>query len=166
MLVLASLIIVRNLYLRACHFGVLTMSMCAVHGGVGSMALSLHPNNTDSTSSYEKKLLQLLRGPLPRSTAMTTTTSIACKAGPTNAFSCITMGSDGVVFTNRETPICRMLSPIMRFISSPDVFQFLKQAETHAGLSNTQLFDLFWVSDNFLNVHGGVRFLFLLASRD
>ena len=83
------------------------MSMCTAHGGIGSMASSLHPNNTESSSCYEKKLLQSLRGPQAPPTA-TTTTSIACKAGPTNAFSCITMGSDGAVLTNKETPICRM----------------------------------------------------------
>jgi hypothetical protein len=29
--------------------------MCTAHGGIGSMASSLHPNNTESSSSYEKK---------------------------------------------------------------------------------------------------------------
>jgi hypothetical protein len=59
-----------------------------------------------------------------------------------------------------------MLSPVLKFITSSDVFEFLKRAEIHASLWSTQLFDLFWVLDNLFNVHGGVRFLFSLASRD
>jgi hypothetical protein len=59
-----------------------------------------------------------------------------------------------------------MLSPILKFITSSEVPQFLRRAEIHPGLLNTQLFDLFWVLDNLFNVHGGVRLLFSLASKE
>jgi hypothetical protein len=53
-----------------------------------------------------------------------------------------------------------LLSPIFKFITSSDVYLFLKQAETLGGLRNTcaQMFDLSWVLDNFFNIHGGVWF--------
>ena len=51
-----------------------------------------------------------------------------------------------------------MLSPILKVITSSDVYQFLKEVETHGGLRNTQMFDLSWVLNNFFNIHGGVSF--------
>ena len=54
---------------------------------------------------------------------------------------------------------------MLKFVASSDVFEFLKLADIHAGLWGTQLFDLFWLLDNLFNVHGGVRFLFMLAPR-
>jgi hypothetical protein len=132
--------------------------MCAAHGGIGTMASPFQTNNTEPSSSLEKDLLRsLFYGPQLSSTA--TTTTVASKAGPENASSCIATGS-------KEMSHSRMLSPVLKFIKSSDVFEFLKRAEIHAGLWSTQLFDLFWVLDNLLNVHGGVRFLFSPASRD
>ena len=140
----------------------LTMNMlCAAPGGNAS---PLRPNTTASSSPLEKNLLRLLRGTqLP-----STVTSVASKAGPENALSCIATGSDGSLFTTSKewSHIPRILSPILKFIASSEVSRFLKRAEIHAGLSNTQFFDLFWVLDNLFNVHGGVRLLFSLASRD
>jgi hypothetical protein len=62
------------------------------------------------------------------------------------------------------SPVSKALGPILKFVASSDVCQFLKRAEIHAGLSNTQIFDLFWVLDNLFNVHGGVRFLILVGA--
>jgi hypothetical protein len=55
------------------------------------------------------------------------------------------------------TPISGLLKPIQDLMTCPEVWRFLKLAEAHPGFKSTQLFDLFWVSDNFFNVHGGVR---------
>ena len=98
---------------------------------------------------------------------MTTTKSVASKPGPENAFSCIATGNDGTLFsTGKDRSLAlQTLSPISKFITSSDVFLFLKRAEIHAGLLNTQLFDLFWILDNLFNVHGGVWFLFSLISK-
>jgi hypothetical protein len=117
-----------------------------------------------SSSSLEEDLLRMLRR-IPRTT--TTTMSAASKPGPENAFSCIATGNDGTLLTTgRDKSLAlQTLSPISRFITSSDVFQFLKRAEIHAGLLNTQLFDLFWILDNLFNVHGGVCPLFSLISR-
>lgn len=142
------------------------MSMRAAPGGIDTTASSFQPNNTESTSSLEEDLLRLLRGSQLPSTA--TETSVGSNGGLENAFSCIATGSDGSLFTTSKewSPISRMLSPILKFITSSDVSRFLKRAEVHAGLSSTQLFDLFWVLDNLFNVHGGVRFFFSLVSRN
>lgn len=68
-------------------------------------------------------------------------------------------GDDKSLFTSKNrSPISGMLSPILKFIASSDVFQFLKQVETHGGLRNTQMFDLSWVLNNLFNIHGGVQF--------
>ena len=148
------------------------MNMCAASGGIGTVTSSLQQNNTESSSSLEKNPLQSLRGSqLPSTvTTTTTTTSVTTKAGPENAFSCIATGSDGSLFTTgKEWSFSRMFRPILEFITSSEVPQFLKQAEVHAGLSNSttiQLFDLFWVLDNLFNVHGGVRLLFSMESKD
>lgn len=64
------------------------------------------------------------------------------------------------------SPNYHMLSPILIFVTSFDVFQSLKRAEIHAGLSKTPLLDLCWVLDNHFNVYGGVQFLFTLTSKD
>jgi hypothetical protein len=69
--------------------------------------------------------------------------------------------SDKSLFTSKDrSPISALLSPIFKFITSSDVYLFLKQAETLGGLRNTcaQMFDLSWVLDNFFNIHGGVWF--------
>ena len=143
------------------------MSMCAAQAEVDTMASSLQKKITEPTTSVEVNLVRsLLHAPQLPSTE-TTTTPVASKAGPENAFSCIATGSDGSLFTtSKERSHSQMLSPILKFIASSDVFEFLKLADIHAGLWGTQLFDLFWVLDNLFNVHGGVRFLFSLASRD
>ena len=71
---------------------------------------------------------------------------------------CAVPTEDKSLFTSKNrSPISEMLSPILKFITSSDVFQFLKQIETHGGLRNTQLFDLSWVLNNLFNIHGGVR---------
>jgi len=69
--------------------------------------------------------------------------------------------SDKSLFTSKDrSPISALLNPIFKFITSSDVYLFLKQAETLGGLRNTcaQMFDLSWVLDNLFNIHGGVRF--------
>jgi hypothetical protein len=150
----------------SCYFGLrlLTMSMCAAHGGIAMMVSPLQTNNTELSSPLKKELIR--SGPQLSSTA-TATTSVASKAGPENMFSCIATGSNDSLFTtSKEMSHSRMLSPILKFITSSDVFEFLKRVEIHASLWSTQLFDLFWVLDNLFNVHGGVRFCFSLASRD
>jgi len=64
---------------------------------------------------------------------------------------------DKSLFTSKNrSPISGLLSPILKFITSSNVFQFLKQVETHGGLRNTQLFDLSWVLNNLFNIHGGI----------
>jgi len=120
------------------------------------------PDNK-SSSSLEENLLRMLRR-LPQTT---TTTSVASKAGPENAFNCVATGNDGTLFiTSKDgSPALEMLSPILKYITSSNVFQFLKRAEIHAGLLKTQLFDLFWILDNLFNVHGGVWFLFSQISK-
>jgi hypothetical protein len=119
--------------------------------------------DNESSPSLEEKLLRMLRR-LPQTM---TTTSVSSKAGPENAFSCITTGNDGTLFTTGKdrSPALQILSPILKYITSSDAFQFLKRAEIHAGLLKTQLFDLFWILDNLFNVHGGVWFLFSLISK-
>jgi hypothetical protein len=62
-----------------------------------------------------------------------------------------------LVIMDDRSPISGFLKPILDFMTCPEVFRFLKLAEAHPGLRNTQLFDLFWVADNLFNVHGGVR---------
>lgn len=96
-----------------------------------------------------------------------TTVSAAYKPGSENAFSCVAAGNDGTLFTTGKdnSLALQMLSPIRKFITSSDVFGFLKRAEIHSGLLTTQLFDLFWILDNLFNVHGGVCSLCLLISR-
>jgi hypothetical protein len=77
------------------------------------------------------------------------------------------MGSDGTLAIGKDwSPVSQMLGPVLKFITSSDIYQFLKRAETHAGLLSTQLFDLFWILDNLFNVHGGVRFVFSQTSKD
>jgi len=102
---------------------------------------------------------------LPQTTA---TSSVVSRTGPENAFSSIATGSDRTLFaaSKDRSFVSQMLSPILKSVTSSDMFQFLKRAEVHAGLLSTQLFDLFWLLDNLFNVHGGVRFLFSLSSRD
>ncbi len=96
-----------------------------------------------------------------------TTTTVASKVESENAFSCVAMGSDGTLAIGKDwSPVSQMLSPILTFVTSSDIYQFLKRAETHAGLLSTQLFDLFWILDNLFNVHGGVRFVFSQTSKD
>ncbi|KAF8486442.1 hypothetical protein DFH94DRAFT_713329 [Russula ochroleuca] len=135
------------------------------HGGIRTMASSLKTNNAESSSSLEKDLLQsLLHGPQLSSTTMT---SVASKAGPENAFSCIATASNRSLFTtSKEKSHSQMLSPVLKFITSSDVFEFLKRAEIHASLWSTQLFDLFWVLDNLFNVHGGILIYCLRKSLD
>ena len=73
--------------------------------------------------------------------------------------STVATGDYKSLFTcKNRSPLSGMLSPILKFITSSDVFQFLKEIETHGGLRNTQMFDLSWVLNNFFNIHGGVRF--------
>lgn len=61
-----------------------------------------------------------------------------------------------LVIMDDRSPISGFLKPILDFMTCPEVFRFLKLAEAHPGLRNTQLFDLFWVADNLFNVHGGI----------
>jgi len=142
-------------HLHPCRFGLLTMCICVARGGIGTAAPSLQQPDNKSSSSLEENLLRMLLR-LPQTTAMTT--SVASKAGPENAFSCTATGNDGTLFITGEdrSLALQMLSPMLKFITSSDVFQFLKRAEVHAGLLKTQLFDLLWISDNLFNVHGGV----------
>ena len=134
------------------------MCICAACGGIGTAAPSSHRLDNKLSSSLEENLLRMLCR-LPQ----TTTTSVVSKAGPENAFSCNAMGNDGTLFTTSDdrSPALQMLNPILKFITSSDVFQFLKRAEVHAGLLKTQLFDLFWILDNLFNVHGGVLLPFV-----
>ena len=60
------------------------------------------------------------------------------------------------------SPVSGLLKPILDFMTCPEVFQFLKQAEAHPGLRCIQLFDLNWVADNLFNVHGGVCYPLLI----
>jgi hypothetical protein len=135
------------------------MCICAARGGIGTATPSLQQPDDKSSSSLEESLLRMLRRK-PQTT--TTTTSVVPTTGPENAFSCIAKGKDGTLFTTVKdrTVAFRTLSPILEFITSSDVFQFLKRAEIHAGLLNTQLFDMFWILDNLFNVHGGVWLFF------
>jgi hypothetical protein len=130
------------------------MCIYAARGGIGTEAPSLQQPDNKSPSSLEENLLRMLRR-LPQTT---TTTSVASKPGPENAFSCIATGKDGTLFTTSKDKSLALqtLSPILKFITYSEVFRFLKRAEIHAGLLNTQLFDLFWILDNLFNVHGGV----------
>jgi hypothetical protein len=57
------------------------------------------------------------------------------------------------------SPISGLLQPILDDMECPEVHRFLKWAEAHPGLRDTQLFDQLWVSNNLFNVHGGVRYL-------
>jgi hypothetical protein len=149
-------------HLHACRFGILTMCICVARGGIGTAAPSLQQLDNKSSSSLEENLLRMFRR-LPQ----TTMTSATFKTGPENAFRCIATRNNGTLFTTGEdrSPALQMLSPILKFITSSDVFQFLKRAEIHTGLLKTQLFDLFWILDNLFNVHGGVWFLFSLISK-
>jgi hypothetical protein len=134
------------------------MCICVAHGGIGTVAPSSQQLDNKSSSSLEENLLRMLRR-LPQTTR--TTITVTSKAGSENAFSCIAAENDGtLVNTSKDrSPALQMLSPILKFLTSSDVFQFLKRAEIHAGLLKTQLFDLFWILDNLFNVHGGVWFL-------
>ncbi|KAH9051920.1 hypothetical protein EDB87DRAFT_628442 [Lactarius vividus] len=78
-------------------------------------------------------------------------------AGPNDLVDRITTGNDRSIFTSGDrSPISGLLKPILDFMTCPEVFLFLKSAEAHAGLRSSQLSDLFWVSDNLFNVHGGI----------
>ncbi|KAH9173731.1 hypothetical protein EDB89DRAFT_1957396 [Lactarius sanguifluus] len=78
-------------------------------------------------------------------------------AGSNDVVDHITMENDGFIFTSGDRfPISGLLRPILDFMTCPEVFRFLKSAEAHAILRSSQLSDLFWVSDNLLNVHGGI----------
>ena len=149
-------------HLHACRFGLLTMCICVARSGIGTAAPSLQQLDNKSSSSLEENLLRMLRR-LPQ----TTTAKTVAKARPEIGFCCIARGNDGTLFTtsNDRSPALQILSPILKFITSSDVFQFLKRAEIHAGLLKTQLFDLFWILDNLFNVHGGVWFLVSLISK-
>jgi len=79
-------------------------------------------------------------------------------AEPSRVVDHIATRNDGSLsISNDRSPISGLLRRILDFMTCPEVSQFLKSAEAHAGLRSTQLFDLFWVSDNLFNVHGGVR---------
>ena len=67
-----------------------------------------------------------------------------------------------VVIKDDRSPVSGLLKPILDFMTCPEALRFLKSAEAHPGLRNTQLFDLFWVADNLFDVHGGVRSPFLV----
>lgn len=67
-----------------------------------------------------------------------------------------------VVIRDDRSPVSGLLKPILDFMICPEALRFLKSAEAHPGLRNTQLFDLFWVADNLFDVHGGVRSPFLV----
>jgi hypothetical protein len=84
--------------------------------------------------------------------------AVSCsREGDNNLFGCVATGNDESLFTSKDrSPISGMLSPILNFITSSDVLQFLKQAAVHDGLRNTQIFDLLWVLNNLFNIHGGV----------
>lgn len=140
------------------------MCICSARGGISTATPSLQQLDNKSSSSLEESLLRMFRR-LPQTTRMTTPT--ASKAGPENAFSCIAMGNDKTLFTTGKdkSPALQLLRPILKFITSSDVFHFLERAGIHAGLLKTQLFDLFWILDNFFNVHGGVWILTLLISK-
>lgn len=133
------------------------MCICVARGGIGKAVPSLQQLDNKSSSSLEENLLRMLHR-LPQT--MATTTSNASKTRPENAFSCIATGNDGTLFTTGKdrSPELQALTPILKFITSSDVFQFLKRVEIHAGLLKTQLFDLFWILDNLFDVHGGVWF--------
>ena len=79
--------------------------------------------------------------------------------GPSSVVSHNATGNDSSFFIrDNRSPISGLLRPILDFMTCPEVFRFLKWAEAHPGLRSTQLFDLFWVSDNLFNVHRGVRY--------
>ena len=68
-----------------------------------------------------------------------------------------TDNDNSTFISNDRSPISGLLKPILDFMACPEVHHFLKWAEAHPGLRNTQLFDLLWVTNNLFNVHGGVR---------
>lgn len=123
------------------------------------------PNNAKSSFSVEESLLRMLRG-VPPTTTTTITSSLHSKAGPEYG-KCVQFYCDGKRPDHlpHRSHVSHMLSPVLKFVTSSDVFQSLKRVEIHAGLSSTQLFDLCWVLDNLFNVHGGVQILFTLTSK-
>ncbi|KAH9016132.1 hypothetical protein EDB85DRAFT_2021856 [Lactarius pseudohatsudake] len=76
---------------------------------------------------------------------------------PNDVVDRIMTGNDSSIFASGDrSPISGLLGPILDFMTCPEVFRFLKLAEAHAILRSSQLYDLFWVSDNLFNVHGGI----------
>ena len=70
----------------------------------------------------------------------------------------VTENDSSTFISDDRSPISGLLKPILDFMACPEVHHFLKWAEAHPGLRNTQLFDLLWVTNNLFNVHGGVRY--------
>lgn len=94
------------------------MCIYAARGGIGTATPSLQQLNNKSSSSLEENLLRTLRR-LPQ-----TTTS---EEGPEYAFNCILSGNDeNLTATVEYGPLpLQMLSPILKFITSSYVLQFL-----------------------------------------
>jgi hypothetical protein len=133
-----------------------------------------HPDSTLCASAPDATVFHLSEQPIPTTAHQSATqhtktkfgalsVSRESKFGTTAGPSCVVghnaTGKDSsLVISNDRSPISGLLEPILDFMACPEVFQFLKWAEEHAELRSIQLFDLFWVSDNLFNVHGGVRF--------
>ncbi|KAI9456860.1 hypothetical protein BJY52DRAFT_1379845 [Lactarius psammicola] len=117
---------------------------------------NLHPSEQPDPTPQRKSTT-------PHTNANLTAPSVSgeSKFGPTarpnSVVDHITTRNDSSLFVSKNwSPISGLLRPILDFMTCPEVFQFLKSAEAHAGLRSTQLFDLLWVSDNLFNVHGGI----------
>ena len=136
------------------------------------MSVSDPPSGTLRTSTSRATLIppaQLPRLTTPRCSGTDTGSDVLSlfrestlpyRAEPDSVFDRAAMGDDKSLLTSSvRSPISGLLRPILDFMNCPEVSQFLKQAKTHPGLRNTQIFDLFWVLDSLFNVHGGVRTL-------
>ncbi len=129
------------------------------HSTLGTSALdaTLHPSEQPDPTTQHKIATQHTNT-RPGALFVSRESKFGPTAKPNSVIDHITTGNDTSLFTSNDWfPISGLLRRILDFMTCPEVFQFLKSAEAHAGLRSTQLFDLFWVSDNLFNVHGGVR---------
>jgi hypothetical protein len=115
-----------------------------------------HPQSNPSTSAPDATLHHSSEPPDLMSTRCeSASTSTNHEAAENNDFFVI----ENDCIRDSRSPISGLLQPILDDMACPEVHRFLKWAEAHPGLRNTQLFEELWVSNNLFNVHGGVRYL-------
>jgi hypothetical protein len=112
-----------------------------------------HPDGTLGTSAHDATFPPSSEPPDPTTTRITNTKLRAAERND----SVVTEKDCSIFISNDPSPISGLLK-LLDFMACPEVHRFLKWAEAHPGLRNTQLFDLLWVANHLFSVHGGVRY--------